>query len=347
MKIKNYIWLLAIALIACESDDDGQPFDGTDDTKPYIVVGNQGGFFANNASITLYDIEENMATQDVYAAANEDAVLGDVLQSMYHRNDEVYVVMNNSSKVEVLDDVSFEQKRTIEGLGSPRYMHFFSDDKAYITEFTFGNATHNINIVNPSNGAYLGAITFDYFVESMIAHDDKIWVTSPQEDGKVVLINPETDELEEEIVVGPNPYDLVIDANDDIWVLCQGVWGAEAPSLYQIDGDSKTVENVFAFPSSTPYGGFMRSTSDGTELLIITDNKVYEMAIDATTLPSDALITRDEQFFGISVNQSNGDIIVTNSPAFDSAGYVYLYDADGNLKTEFDGGVAPWAAFWN
>ncbi len=347
MKIKNYAWLLAIALIACESDDDTTPdFEGTDPEKSYVVVGNQGGFGANNASITLYDIADEVATQEMFSTANDGEVLGDVLQSIYHYNDEVYVVLNNSAKVEVLNDSTFEKARTIEGLGSPRFMLFLSDEKAYITDWSYGGTAHSIHIVNPSNGTYLGAINTDYWVENMILHDGEVWITSPDA-GKVVIVNPETDTVTEEIAVAENATDILEDANGMIWVLCQGVWGGEEPSLFKIDPETKTVETSFVFPSGTGFGGFMQASATNEELLILMAGELFKMNIDATALPVESFIARTGQlFYGVSVNRESGDIFLSDAVDYSSAGVVYIYTAEGTLKSEFDGGVVPWMSFW-
>lgn len=352
MKIKNYVWLLAIALIACESDDEETvDFGGLDPEKGYVVVGNQGNFLSNDASITIYDLESDEATQGVFAAANNDEALGDVLQSIYHYNDEVYVVMNNSSKVEVLNDSTFERARTIVGLASPRFMHFLSDEKAYISENNFGPTGNKINIVNPLNGTYLGAINTEFSIENMMEVNGEIWCTSTTA-GKVVIVDPATDAIIDEIAVGPNATDIALDANGNIWVLCQGqgAWAGQElePSLYRIDPETNSVETSFDFPAGTGFGGFMQISADQEELLILMLGEVLKMDVDATTLPSDAFIALTGQsIYGVSVNPSNGDIVVTDAGGLTSSGGVFIYTKNGVLKDTFDGGIAPWMAFWN
>ena len=47
--------------------------------------------------------------------------LGDVVQSITQFNNNAYVVVNNSNKIEVIDITNFSSIATITGFTSPRY----------------------------------------------------------------------------------------------------------------------------------------------------------------------------------------------------------------------------------
>lgn len=344
MKFRNLAWLLILVIVGCSSDDDETP-ELTPQAGAQIIIGNQGGFLATNASITLYNQDSGETTQDLYAAANDGDVIGDVLQSMYLYNDELYVVMNNSSKIEVLDPSTFANKRTIQGLTSPRYIEFISSEKAYVSDI----ASSSINIIDPTAGTNLGAISTGFWVEEMVQIDGKVWCTAPGEN-KVIIIDISTNEITEEIALTANANDILLDANNDVWVLCQGSFSEPfiEPTIYRIDPASMMVEETLTYPTGTGFGGNIEISHTGLELYVLVQGSVSKMNITATELPSETFISRANQsLYGISIDQESGDIFVSDAGDFAQDGMSYVYDSEGELKYEIEAGIVPWTAVWN
>jgi hypothetical protein len=342
MKFRILAWLLIFAILGCSSDDEETP-EFTPQEGSQIIIGNQGFFLATDASLTLYNESTGEITQDVYAAANGGEAIGDVLQSMYLYNDELYVVMNNSSKVEVLDPNTFLKKRVIQGFNSPRYIAFLSPDKAYVTDL-FSN---NIHIINPTTGTYSGIINTGFWVEEMVEVDGDVWCTAPSEN-KVIIIDPTTDAITDQIALPStaNASDILLDAHNDVWVMCQGNFSAPLiePTIVRIDAATLEIEATYLYPENTGFGGNIELSHTDQELYILMHGNVSKMSISATELPSETFIAREGQpFYGISVNPESGDIYV----GVDIDNMSYIYDSDGSLKYEIESGVLPWTAVWN
>ena len=77
-------------------DDQPTPFEGG------VWVLCEGSFGSGNSSLWHYNPTTQAVTADVFHLVN-DAMLGDVGQSMYLYNSTLYVVVNNSGVVYAID----------------------------------------------------------------------------------------------------------------------------------------------------------------------------------------------------------------------------------------------------
>ncbi len=344
MKIKHLFWGLALFLIACSDDDSTPPVQVPEQS---VIVGNQGNFMSSDASLSIINTTTGEVTNDAYSSANGGAALGDVLQSMTMYNDELYLVVNNSQKIEVVDPNSLVSIRTIEGFSSPRYIHFISNEKAYVSDLF----STTITIINPMTGASLGSIEIGEGTERFLEVDGEVWATAPG-GTSVYMIDPSTNEIVDSIEIENGPKDMVLDNQGKVWVLCEGGYDenwapAYDPALVRVNPDDQTVEFTYAFPAGTGIGGNISSTDSGDELFILMKEHVYRMSVTDTEFPSEAFIEAEVSSNGMAVDPSTGEILLNDAAGFSGAGTTFHYSATGELIESYSVGVGPWTACWN
>ena len=131
--MKRLIQLLFVCLflISCNDDDEQEPIDVQ---AAEILVLNEGNFGFGNASISLYNRESGAVRNKLFQANNLGRPIGDVLQSTIRLGDKLFLVVNNSSKIEVVDVATFRSIGNIAPLNSPRYILPIDSSTAYVSD---------------------------------------------------------------------------------------------------------------------------------------------------------------------------------------------------------------------
>ena len=152
--MSKFIKLILLLLLptSCMEWDYGleEEFNATGEG---LFICNEGNFQYGNATLSYYDPATKTVQNEVFYRAN-GMKLGDVAQSMIIRNGVGWVVVNNSHVVFAIDINTFKEVGRITNLTSPRYIHFLSDEKAYITQIW----DNRIFIVNPKRYEITGYI---------------------------------------------------------------------------------------------------------------------------------------------------------------------------------------------
>lgn len=327
--------ILLILLVSCKKDDpkDEENDNNVNPSDKIVYIANEGNFQWGNASITRYNLTEEKVTNNLYESVN-DVPLGDVAQSMTRIGDEVFIVVNNSGKVEVVDSRSFEYIATIEGLNSPRHLVHVGQSKAYLSDL-YANA---INIVNTTSHSVTGSIPLDGWAEQMLFHKGKVYVTNRHKE-YLYILDTDTDAVEDSIHIQKWAGAIVMDSNNKFWVYSGGDSneGIDA-KIFKINPEEKEVEDVFSFNDA---GGGNLTISPNRNTLYFLKSGVYQMDIEAGSLPGEPLINEEDKlFYSLGISPS-GDIFVTDAKDYVQKGTAYHYSATGDLITSFETGIIP------
>ena len=346
----RFIALATLLLTSCMKWEYGNE-ESFEAASSGLFITNEGNFQYGNASLSFYDPATRTIENEVFYRAN-GMKLGDVAQSMIVHNGVGWVVVNNSHVVFAIDLNTFCEVGRITNLTSPRYMHFVSDEKAYITQIW----DNRITVVNPRTYQITGYIDCPEMTmetgstEQMVQWGDYVYVNCWSYQNRILKIDTRTDTVVDELEVGIQPTSLVLDRNGKIWTITDGgyegsPYGYEAPSLYRIDAETFRVEREFPFvlgddPSEVQINGA------GDRIYWLNDD-VWEMDVEAERLPVRPFLEQRETiYYGLTIDPRSGEVYVADAIDYQQQGMIYRYSPAGELIDEFYVGIIPGAFCW-
>ena len=316
-----------------------------------LFICNEGNFQYGNATLSYYDPETRTIENEVFYRANA-MKLGDVVQSMAVHNGIGWVVVNNSHVVFAIDLNTFREVGRITNLTSPRYIHFISDEKAYITQLW----DNRIWVVNPSRYEVTGYIECPGMTmesgstEQMVRYGRYLFVNCWSYQNRILKIDTQTDRVVAELTVGIQPTSLVMDRYNKLWTVTDGgyegsPYGHETPSLYCIDAETFTIERSFRFafgdaPSEVQLNG-------AGDTLYWINHDVWAMDVTADRLPVRPFLPDNGTiYYGLTIDPVRGDVYIADAIDYTQHGKVYRYSSEGKPLDEFYAGIIPGSFCW-
>ena len=350
-QLKYLLWSVVVgvtlSLTSCMKWDYGDAVEDFNATGAGLFITNEGNFQYGNATLSYYDPATKQVQNEIFFRAN-GMKLGDVAQSMTMYGGLGWIVVNNSHVIFAIDPVTFKEVGRITNLTSPRYIHFLSDEKAYVTQIW----DYRIFIVNPKTYQITGYIECPDMTmetgstEQMVQYGKYVYVNCWSYQNRILKIDTTTDKVVDQLTVGIQPTSLVMDKNFKMWTITDGgykgsPYGYEEPSLYCIDAETFKIEKQFKFqlgdaPSEVQLNGA------GDELYWI-NKDIWRMSVDAER---PFLKYRDTKYYGLTVSPKNGDVYVADAIDYQQQGMIYRYTKDGELVDEFYVGIIPGAFCW-
>ena len=339
-KIATLIFI-SLIITSCTRDTNSPETNGIYNDGYFVT--NEGNFNSGNGSISFVS-NDGVVENNVFATTNSFP-LGDVVQSMSIIDENAFIVVNNSSKIEVASIDSMISVGTIENISSPRYIVKVSNTKAYISDW----GSNSIHVLDLNNLEVLSTISVGNGPEKMIFSNGYVYVCNIGGWGyekTISVIDAENDIVTNTIEVGDKPNSIVSDINENIWVLCGGfteydanwnVISQTAGSLVKITGNSVISTLNFQVGNSPSdliinENGTSLFYSDGSWI-----KNVYKFNITDLELPNSPVISRN--FYGLGYN--DGHIYGTDAVDYVQNGWSYKYTESGTVVDSVQVGIIP------
>jgi len=321
---------------------------------------NEGNMSMNKAALDYMDFETGIYEKEVFRAANPEEVggLGDVGNDMGIYGSKLYVVVNASNKVEVLD-VNTRKKIKQINVDNCRYIKFY-EGKAYLTTYL-----GSIGDPNAANGKIMEIDTTSLSVtrsvnvgrqpEELVIHNDKIYVANsggyspPNYESTVSVVDIASFEEIKRIEVDINLHRMQIDSEGDIYVSSRGDYYETPSKLFVIDTAIDEVTETFdlAVSNMTIFDDIMYIYS--TEFSYLTgENTISYSRLDTKTetILTDSFIADEDKAlikipYGITINPETKDILITDAKDYVTPGTLYCFSSQGAFKWSVETGDIP------
>lgn len=367
------ILLLQLAITSCREDELVVPTEYdiiTDEPSAsskirgfYLV--NEGNMGSNKCTLDYFDYFTGLYARNFYAERNPNVVkeLGDVGNDIGIYGSKLYVVVNCSHKVEVMDARTGIRLGQVD-IPNCRYVRFHRG-KAYVSSYV-GPVLIDADApkgavyeVDTTTLAVTRKVTVGYQPEEMEVIDDYMYVANsggyraPNYDNTVSVIQMIDFKQVEQIPVGINLHRLKKDKYKKIWVTSRGDYQSRPSRLYVLEkkpGYNKMVvsdtipiacSNMAIRGDSLYYYATEWSNYTGSNTIsygiidIRTHQRVSENFITDGT-EKEIIIP-----YGIAIHPETGDIFVTDAKNYVSSGTLYCFDRRGRKKWSVRTGDIP------
>ncbi len=339
------------------------PAEGTSVRGLYLL--NEGNMGSNKCTLDYFDYFTGLYARNFYAERNPTVIkeLGDVGNDIQIYGSKLYVVVNCSHKVEVMDAHSGVRIGQID-IPNCRYIRFHRGN-AYVSSYV-GPVLIDpdapkgaVYKVDTTTLAVTAKVSVGYQPEEMEIVDDYMYVANsggyraPNYDNTVSVIQMVDFKQVQQIPVGINLHRLKKDRYDKLWVTSRGDYQYRPSRLYVMEkkkgynqmvvtdtipvacsnmafyGDSlyyyATEWNNYTASNTITYGIIDIRTKKVVSEQFITDGTEKEI-----TIP-----------YGIAIHPETGDIFVTDAKNYVSSGTLYCFDRKGRKKWSVRTGDIP------
>ena len=320
----------------------------------YVV--NEGNMGSNKCTLDYLDYVNGYYIRNIYSERNPNVIkeLGDVGNDIQIYGSKLYVVVNCSHKIEVLDARTAKRITQID-IPNCRYIRFYRG-KAYVTSYV---APVQIDPDAPRGAVYrVDTATMNVEAKVIVGYQpDELEILgeymyvansggyrAPNYDNTVSVIELNRFKQVRKIPVGINLARIRADKYGRLWVTSRGNFDDVHSNLYVLEKRKGYNEMVVTDTLNVPCSNLCISGDSlffySTEWNMNTQSNTISYGI--IDVPSKKVISKNfitdgtetdiKIPYGIAVNPITKDIFVTDAKNYVSSGTLYCYDKYGKRK---------------
>lgn len=340
--------LFPLFFIACDDLEDkpsmvaGESGDVFETGTAEMYILSEGLFNQNNGSLARYSFDQKMRTNN-YFIANNQRGLGDTANDLAIYGNKMYVVVNVSSTVEVIDfstGISIRQIPMLREDGSSRQPRSiaFDKDKAYVCSFDGTVARIDTTSLDVEEVVTVGRNADDICVQNgklYVSNSGGLDYSGSGVDTTVSVIDIATFKETKKIEVGPNPGKILPGLDDAVYLVTRGS-DIEAGDYRLVKIDSRTDAVAKVYDEKV-----LSFTLDGPIAYLYTYNyQTKKSAIKVFDLNMGEVIrenfitdgTTVHTPYSIQMNPFSGNIYITEAYNYTVRGDVLCFNQQGQLQ---------------
>jgi len=356
---RNFKILVLIALTACSSvifscrkdlepiidEQQGEEQSTVDVTGLYLL--NEGNYGSNKASLDYYNYATGVYTRDIFGAANPEVTLGlgDTGNDIKIYGSKIYLVINGSNKLEILDGKTAKRVGKVD-IPNCRYVAF-NKNFAYVTSYEGYVAVIDTTALSTIQTK----ITVGNQPDELAVVGSKLYVANsggynyPDYNREVSVIDLNTNKEIKKIDVAINLHRLKADKYGDLYVSSRGNYEDIPSNLYVIDTKTDAVKKVFNIPVSNFWingdDAYIYSYNNSSQASAYIKINVENETILSNNFISDGTDSQISVPYGVAVDPFSGFIYVTDAKDYGSPGTLYCFDTSGKKKFSLITGDIP------
>ena len=339
-----------------------------------LFVLNEGNFQKNNSTLDFLRFSDGNYVSDAFGSMNPAVVqgLGDTGNDLALHEGKLWVVMNGSSAVQVLDAGDETLLKTI-SVPDPRFIAF-DNTHAYVSSYAgavYGGEETKGKVyrISLSSFAIDGEVEVGCQPEGIAVCGDGIYVANSGgynyvHEKTVTAIDRKIFKVTREIPVASNLHYMVSDPGGNLWVSSYGEssWSQDASGewiqsmsepmgLYKVpthigSGDDAVtmVKGVHVSCMTRCEDGFIYAIGNAAELAGGFDNTLYKISVSNGSVDSLPLSGTGAAAvgnpYGICVNPKNGDVYIADAD-YTGPGKVWCFTKDLQKKWVAVAGMLP------
>lgn len=332
---------LSALLAACVDAPTDAPKDFSPSPTSRVALAlNEGLFQRNNSTLTYYEIDSNRAFTDFFER-QVGRRLGDTGNDIAQYGGKIYIVVNVSSVIEVLDARAFSSVGTILLFNGtqprqPRHIAFHGRN-AFVSCYDGTVAVIDTASLSVTRNIQVGA-----HPEGVAIQNGKLYVANsgglnfPNYDSTVSIIDLNSLTEIKRLALRINPTSVAADAYGDVYVISNGNYSTVPMRLLAIDSRADTLKTIFDFDAS-------RIVIIDSLAFVASNNGVMTLDVKNERVLNPSLIAPSnfQILYGISIDKARRELYCADAKNYVVSGEMKVFDFNGQFKRSFPTGLIP------
>jgi hypothetical protein len=349
MKMKLIYFLVTILFTACIKPDKKKNEEAPIlDRNEKIIIANEGGFGKGNAELSYINPISNEINNELYKKANNNAVLGDILQSISFKNGLAYCVLNNSGTIKILDLSNFTIKGTITNLNQPRYMSHINSNMAIVSTLSLNQTSvyNPLSIINTETFTKSSTINMYGWTEGLLSIGTSTYICNYYK-GTLYQLNNATLQIEDSVQLDYGCSEVIASKNGQILVLCNGNYSNSNSVAKVFLLDTNNLNTIKSITFNTSGYSQLTYVTEEDVLLILGENKIHKIDLITSSVSPFITALPNETFYGFAYDVKYKKYYVCDAKDYQQRGQVIVMDKNGNRLSALMAGFVPSKVYFN